>query len=263
MLYLRAIVSLALVFAASIASAADDSLARARQLYNDGKFEAAIEAAEQARLLPAQMHLADLVAARAYLERFRSTSASDDLTNARERFRRISPTGFTPRERGEYIVGLAETLFFEGAYGASASVFDSVLQGHDLTAYGARERVLDWWATAVDRDARPRPEAERQAIYKHLRERLEGELTMHPDFGAASFWLAAATRAQGDLQTAWDAALAGWVRAPLSGDGSVALRADLDRLMQTGIIPDRARAVDAPVDALQLQWEEFKERWRP
>ena len=103
------------------ARAADDPLARARALYNARQFEAAVSAAEQARLLPSKANAADLVAARAYLERFRVSGASDDLTNARERFRRLSPGGFSPRERTEYIVGLGEALYFEGAYGAAAA----------------------------------------------------------------------------------------------------------------------------------------------
>ena len=107
--------------------AADDPLARARLLYNQRQFEEAVTAAEQARLVPAHADLADLVAARAYLERFRQSAASDDLTNARDRLSRIDPAKFPPRERVEYIVGLAEALFFDDSYGAAAAVFDSVL----------------------------------------------------------------------------------------------------------------------------------------
>jgi hypothetical protein len=41
------------------------------------------------------------------------------------------------------------------------------------------------------------------------------------------------------------------------------VRADLDQLVVRGIVPDRARALAQPVDALRLQWEQFKERWKP
>src|SRR3954470_15504302 len=85
---------------------ADDPLARARLLYNQGQFEAAINAAEQARLTAARTDAADLVAARAYLERYRASNAGDDLVNARERLRRIDPLRFAPRDRAEYVVGL-------------------------------------------------------------------------------------------------------------------------------------------------------------
>src|SRR6266516_2486621 len=71
---------------------------------------------------------ADLVAARAYLERFRASEASDDLTNARERLRRLDPQKLAPRERVEYIVGLGEALYLDQSFGAASAVFDSVLQ---------------------------------------------------------------------------------------------------------------------------------------
>lgn len=244
------------------AAAADDPLARARLLYNQRQFEAAVSAAEQARLTASRADAADLVAARAYIERFRESSASDDLTNARERLRRLDPQRFPARERVEYIVGLGETLFFDGSFGAAAGVFESVLKGGDALAGDARERVLDWWATAIDREAKPRSESERQAVYQRIRARMEEELASHSGSGAAAYWVAAAARAQGDLQGAWDAAQAGWVRAPLAADGGAALRADLDLLMVRGIVPDRAKALAQPAETLRTQWEQFKERWK-
>jgi hypothetical protein len=243
------------------AFAADDPLARARTLYNQGQFDASISAAEQARLTPARADAADLVAARAYLERFRASAAGDDLVNARDRLRRIDPQRFQPRDRAEYIVGLGEALFFDGSYGAAANVFDPVLQGNELLTGDARERVLDWWASALDRDSKPRPEIDRQGPYQRIRARMEEELAAHPSSGTAAYWLAAAARAQGDLQAAWDAALAGWVRAPLTSDRGASLRADLDRLVNRAIVPDRAKAIAQPPDTLRQQWEQFKERW--
>jgi hypothetical protein len=251
---------LGLLLARSVA-AADDPLAKARQLYNARDFEAAIAAAEQARLTASRADAADLVAARAYLERFRESAAPEDLTNARDRLRRLDPERFAPRERTEYLIGLGETLYFDGAFGAAAAVFDSVLQGGDLMTGPARERVLDWWATALDRDVRPRPEMDRQGIYQRMRARLESELADHPGSGAASFWLVAASRAQGDLQAAWDAAQAGWVRAPLAADHGAALRADLDRIVMRVLAPERAKVLAQPPENLRAEWERFKARW--
>ena len=242
--------------------AADDPLAHARLLYNQRQYEAAVRAAEQARMTPARADAADLVAARAYLERFRETAASDDLTNARDRLRRLDPQKFGPRERAEYVVGLGETLFFEGAFGAAATVFDSVLNSRDALPGDARERVLDWWASAIDREARPRPDIERQGVYQRIRTRMDEELATHPASGAAAYWIAAAARAQGDLQAAWDAAQAGWVRARLASDKGAALRADLDRLVLRAIVPDRAKATAQPPETLRAEWERFKESWR-
>src|SRR5436309_2954041 len=87
-----------------------DLLVQARLLYNQRKFQEAVSAAEQARLTPARADSADLIAARAYLESFRESGVSDDLTNARERLRRLDPQHFEPPERAEFIVGLGEAL---------------------------------------------------------------------------------------------------------------------------------------------------------
>ena len=250
----------ALCLAAS-AAAADDPVAKARQLYNQGDFAAAIVAAEQARLSPARADAADLVSARAYLEQYRESGAPDDLTNARDRLRRITPERFDPQERTEYLIGLGETLYFDEAYGAASTVFESVLRSANLLTGAARERVLDWWATSFDRDVRPRPELDRQLMYQRMRAGLAEELAQHPTSGAAAYWLAAASRAQGDLQAAWDAAEAGWVRAPLTMDHGETLRADLDRLVLRVIAPERAKVLAQTPDNLRAEWERFKARW--
>ena len=258
---LRVFVVSWLLPAASL-QAADDPLTRARLLYNQRQFQEAVSAAEQARLTPAHADLADLVAARAYLERFRESAASDDLTNARDRLRRLDPLRFPARERLEYIIGLGETLFFDDSFGAAAAVFDSVLLSGEAMPTDARERVLDWWATAVDHEAKPRPDIDRHDIYQRIRARMRDEIATRPANGTAAYWLAASAQAQGDLQAAWDAAQAAWVRAPLASDRGAALRADLDRLVLRAIVPDRAKILGQPAETLRAQWEEFKERWK-
>jgi hypothetical protein len=89
----------------------------------------------------------------------------------------------------------------------------------------------------------------------------------NPESAAAAYWLAAALRGAGDAMDAWHAATAGWVRARLAGARSATLRADLDKLVLQGIIPDRVRTLNpADREAAELQlradWELIKERWR-
>jgi hypothetical protein len=251
------------VSTATAAAAAEDPLSRARQLYNLGQFEAAVSAADQARLTPARADVADLVAARAYLERYRANEAVDDLTNARVRLQRLDPQRFPPRERAEYIIGLGEMLYFDGSFGAAAAVFESALQGVDVPAGPGRERALDWWANALDRDAKALPEPERQAVYQQMRAYMQHELATRPASDIAAYWVASAARSQGDLSAAWDAAQAGWARAPLAPDHGTALRADLDRLVLRAILPERARLLQQSPEALLQEWERFKARWRP
>jgi hypothetical protein len=246
------------------ADAADEPtpLMQARELYNERQFEAAIEAAEQARTDATIADRADLIAARAYLERYRRSAVAEDLAQARERLRRLNPQGLDDRERTEFVVGLGQALYFEESYRAAAEVFDSILDGSDILTLDSRERVLDWWATAIDRDAWRQPQEARRAAYARILDRMRDELSVRPGSATAGYWLAAAARSQGDLQAAWDAAEAGWVRSTLALDRGAVLRAELDQLMLVAIVPERARALEQPADELLLDWENFKERWK-
>jgi hypothetical protein len=82
----------------------------------------------------------------------------------------------------------------------------------------------------------------------------------------ANYWLVAAARNSGDVEGAWTAAMASWVRSILARDRGVALRGDLDRLMIQGIIPDRAARIGGKepnmvVAGLVGEWEAFKASW--
>jgi hypothetical protein len=266
--YHRSMRSIGLIFAsllafAGLAAAADkpDPLAHARLLYNQRQFVAAVSEAEEARSVPSRADSADLIAARAYLERFRESSESDDLTNARDRLRRLDPQRLAGSERPEFLVGVGEALYFDGDFGAAADVFEALLVRQDDLMPVARELVLDWWASALDRDAQPRSDLERTIGYRRIRDRMQDEVARRPASVAAAYWLSAAARGQGDVQAAWDAAQAGWVRSALAGDRGAALRGDLDRLVLRGLVPDRARALSQPPETLRGEWERFKERW--
>lgn len=255
------VVMVCLVVSGASAAEPKDPLARARLLYNQGQFEAAVSAAEEGRRFPERADGADLIAARAYLERYRQSAAAEDLTSARERLRQINPQKLNARERTELVIGLGEALFFDESAGAAAGVFESVLSGTALLDPEARERVLDWWASALDRDARIRADIERPLVYHRILERMQHELGANASSSTASYWMSAAAWGQGDHQAAWDAAQAGWVRAPLASDRGAALRGDLDRLVQRAIIPERARALSQSAAVLQTEWEHFKEKW--
>jgi hypothetical protein len=238
-----------------------DPLERARVLYNQREFTAALAAAEEAAQNPERADSANLIAARAYLERYRQSAASEDLTNARDHLRALNTEGFSPTERVEYVIGLGEALFFDGAPGAAASIFGAVLAGPDFLTPVARDGLLDWWASAIDRDARRHPDIERRAMYQKILDRMEIEVGANPGSAAASYWLAAAAWGRGDLAAAWDASVAAWVRGGLSTDQNADLRGDIDRLVLRGIIPDRAKATAQPAEVLRVEWERFKERW--
>jgi hypothetical protein len=242
-------------------------LTEARRLYNLGQYEAAERLAREAVESPAQADAARVVIGRIQLERFRESGANEDLDSARESLRLVDPRGLDVEERVELTIGLAEALYFERRYSAAADLFDSVLHRSVVLGHPAHERVLDWWATSLDRYAQGLPPEQRASTYDRVTERMRQEIADYPESTAAAYWLAASARAAEDLERAWQAAMAGWVRAVLADDRGAALRADLDRLVVKGIIPDRAARLPGRPDPKQAEtgmlaeWEAFKSAW--
>ena len=251
----------------SIAAArAPDHIALARRLYNQGKFDEAFEAARKALATPATASSARLVMGRIQLERYRLAPSPAGLDEAKAVLRAVDPGALDHRERVELQVGLATLLFFEDRFGAAAELLDPVVDVSATLAPDAHERALEWWATALDRQAQAQPAAERTEVYLRISERMEQELRRDSGSGPASYWLAASARGAGDTERAWSAATAGWIRAALSPDRGVTLKADLDRLVTTAIIPDRAAKLPArerkqALTAMAADWEHFKRIW--
>ncbi len=155
-----------------------------------------------------------------------------------------TPRGCRPARKAEFTLALGQWLFLADKFRAAAELFDSASAGVDKLGPVARDRVLDWWATAIDRQAQEDP-THRAALYQRIVDRMEAELRQQPGSTAAGYWLAAAARSMGDTERAWHAALAGYVRARVAADRGAALRADLDRLVATAVIPERARQMTA------------------
>ena len=241
-----------------------DTLARARLFYNQRQYEQAIAAAQKAVQLPAQADSARLVIGRAYLERFRQSANPEDLSAARDALRRTQAALLPASDRAELLVGLGEALYLDNAFGAASEIFESGLG--PSTPPDARESVLDWWASSLDRLALTRAPEDRPDIYARIVTRMQEELERDPASTSAAYWLAAASRGAGDLERAWNAAVAGWVRALLSRQRGVALRADLDDLVVTGIIPERAREMgpdrERAMAELRKEWEGVKANWK-
>jgi tetratricopeptide (TPR) repeat protein len=249
---------------AGVTAAGPDALATARRLYNLGQYDRALEAAREAAATPATAASARLVIGRINLERYRESAQSADLEEAHTVLLALDPQALDGRERVELQVGLAELLYFDDQFGAAAELFDPVLEASSALGPNAHERVLDWWANALDRQAQA--STDRTSVYERIVVRMEQELRRDPASFPASYWLAAASRGAGDLDRAWAAASAGWIRGVTARDRGVTLRADLDRLVTQAIIPDRAargpardrRQVTATMIA---DWESFKKTW--
>jgi len=243
------------------------ALARARALYNAADFDAAIESALVSREQPDSAHASALVIARSHLERYRQRADVSDLTQAREALVTIQAGLLTPRDQIDLLIGLGQSLFFGELFGPAAEVFDTALGRADGLAGKDRRQLLDWWASALDRDAQLRPLHLRPGAYERLSERMEAELKQDPGCAPANYWLAVSARGSGDVDRAWNAAIAGWVRALLRPETADALRADLDRLVADALIPERVRArppgehADATA-ALTTEWDLVKQQWK-
>jgi tetratricopeptide (TPR) repeat protein len=250
-------------------AATPDALGRARLAYNAGKFDEAISAAKEALEVPALANAAAVVLARADLERFRQSSNPEDLDNARAALKLVVPDRLTPRDHQEFLVALGLSLYLDGCtdgcFSAAAEFFDRALARADPD--GDRERLFEWWAGALDRQAQFGPDEERVAVYRRILGRAEAELARDDRSVPANYWLAAAARGTGDLERAWGAAIAAWVRARDLGPRGDVLRGDLDRFVTLALLPERARQLAADADprpALEqmlAQWDEIKKKY--
>ena len=254
------------VAAPASAARKPDPLLAAREFYNAGQFDRAIEAATEAAANPSEVSSARLVMGRSRLERYRKTSVASDLVDARADLRAVDARALDPRERVELQVGLAVLLFFDDSYGAAAELLDPLLDVSSTLAPDAHDRALEWWATALDRQAQSAASADRTQIYARMIDRMERELRRDAVSAPAGYWLAAAARGSGDLERAQAAAEASWVRATLKPDRAEALRTDLDKLVTQAIIPERANKTPARerqdrIAKLTDEWDKFKAAW--
>jgi hypothetical protein len=261
-----ALLVLLAVSAAPLAAQKAD-LARARVLYNERQFDAAIEAADAAQKMPSTADAATVLLARARLERYRERANPDDLAAARIALGTVRISNLDARDNIDFLMALGEALFFEDDYGAAATLFESGIDAAIAQGSQTGEAMIEWWGSAVERHADSLNRDDRVEAFGRMRDRMARELSRNPGSAAAAYFLVVAIRGEGEPADAWDAAIAGWVRARLAGAQSAQLRADLDKLVLEGIIPDRVRAVapDKRAQAesdLRGEWAVVKERWK-
>jgi tetratricopeptide (TPR) repeat protein len=241
-----------------------DALSRARELYNLHQYDSAIQAAEEARRIPGTVDTATLILGRAYLERFRSGHDAMDLTQARAALMGVDPSRLSPQDSVELVIGLGETLYFDGQFGAAAELFDVALAAPRRIEGSARDGLVDWWADSLDRHAATGPS--RGSVYARMLRRMEEEAQRDSRSTAAPYWLVVAAHGLGDLDRAWNAAIAAWVKAPHVQARAAQLRADLDRYVTQVVIPERAKQSppaeeSARTDILRAEWEAIKHQW--
>jgi hypothetical protein len=243
------------------------ALAKARTLYNAGDYAGAIDAASVARKDEAWADAAALVVARSHLELYRERADAEDLSAARAALGAVRAGALMPRDQVDLIVGLGQSLYLSEIYGAAGELFDTALSRASLLSPRDRLLLLDWWATSLDREAQSRPADRRARVFERISARMNEEIQRDPGSAVANYWLAVAARGTGDIDGAWNSAVAAWVRSTLSPDTASRLRDDLDRLVTQALIPERSRSAGSrepqeAVAALRTEWELIKEQWK-
>jgi hypothetical protein len=252
---------------AAVEAAEPAALARARALYNAGSYGEAIDSAAAARKEPLFADAAALVMSRALLERYRLTPDPADLATARETLRGIQMAPLTPRDQVDLLIGLGQALYLSDSFGAAAELFETALGRSAPMGARDRTRLLEWWATAVDREAQTRSADRRGELFGRVARTMDEELRSDPGSAVANYWLVVAARGQGDLDRAWDAAVAAWVRAGLSPASTDTVRADIERIVTQALVPERSRTrppreqQDAAT-AMRAEWEQIKQQWK-
>jgi hypothetical protein len=256
-----------LVLSAAPALAAEPpQLATARALYNAANYDGAITAASESRRLAQWADASAVVIARSHLELYRLRTTPDDLTAAREALRVVRAASLSPRDQVDLLIGHGQVLYYGDLAGAAAELFDAALGRGALLGARDRQQLLDWWASALDRDAQSRPVDRRQVVYDRILRRMEEELRFDPSNPTGNYWLVVSARGTGDLDRAWHTAVAAWVRASLAPDRAARLREDLDRLVTQALISDRVRARPGreqpeALASLRAAWALVKEQY--
>ncbi len=252
-------------------AAAQSDLERARTLYNAGMFDESIAAAAVAKKKASAAPSATLIAARARLELFRQKHDDpQDLAAAREDLASLNPRILAPQEIIEWQIGLATALFLEDQPGPAAAMFTTVLPAARGLPTGELDKLLEWWASTLSRVAESLSGVARKDAYTAMLAAVRGELERDPLSRPATYWLAVAARGTGDVDGAWNAAVAGWIRGGAQPEGQQ-LRSDLDRFVTQTLIPERAqsrtgqrldaKATMSEIEVMTAEWRAVTGRW--
>ena len=245
------------------------ALAKARSLYNDGNYEGAIDAAAVSRRQAGWADASALVIGRSHLERYRQRLDPKDLAAAREALMTVRLATLAPRDQVDLIIGLGLSLYQGEVFGAAANLFDTALTRGTVLSARDRRQLLDWWATALDRQAQVGLADRRRAVFERIAARMDDELKQDPGSSVALYWRTVAARGGGDLEAAWHAAIAAWVQSTLEPETTESLRGDIEKLVQQALIPERSRLMardprdpQETVSMLRAEWELVKQQYK-
>jgi len=249
----------------AIAAGAQTPAEAARHLYNQGRYDQALTAADRLRAVAATANLGALIAGRARIERFRTSGDEADVQAARQALAAVKPSRLVARDQTDYLVGLGELQYLDDTFDVAAELFEVALDRIGDANPRDFNRVFDWWAASLDRHARSSDASARDLAYARLRDRSLIERARRASAVSVSYWLVVALRSLGELDRAWAVARTAWITAALDDDQGPPLRADLDRLVNEALIPERVREMggsdrdrERNAAALHAAWETMK-----
>ncbi len=181
-----------------------DPLTEARDLYNQERYDDAIEKATAARDVPALADGAGVVLARAHLDRYRKSAETHDLLEARTELKAIDVTKLSADDRVSLAIARGESLYlddsdaFDDRYSAAAEEFEIALTQAATLDDKNRDALFDWWAGSLDRQAQQGPEADRKLIYARILARAADEVALPNGSASASYWLPVSARGVDD-----------------------------------------------------------------
>jgi hypothetical protein len=251
--------------------AAQSALERARILYNAGSLDAAIQAAASERSKPATASSAALIIARARLERFSQTASPEDLDSARQELASLNPLDLSRHEMIEWQIGLGQTLYLENEIGPASEWFRALIpSARAQLPPPEADKLLEWWAATTSKLAESLAGNLREEQHREVLTMMEEELQRDPSSRAATYWIVVASRGVGDLNRAWNTAVAGWIRAKGVARPQE-LRAELEQFVLYTIVPERAqlrtgqrldnRETLAEINAMTEEWRKLTSRW--
>ena len=96
---------------------------------------------------------------------------------------------------------------------------------------------------------------------------MESEIGRDPASPVANYWLAVAARGLGDLDRAWELAIAAWVRLRLSPGSAGDVRQALDEFVTQVLVPERvrlrgSREPQETARAMREERELLKQQWK-
>ena len=261
----------ALALSWPVSAAAQNDLERARALYNEGLYDDSIAAALAAKNKPNAAASATLIAARARLERYRQVKDPQALAAARIDLMSLNPRNLAPQEAIEWQIGLGTALFLDDQPGPAAEMFTSVLpSARSRVSPAELEKLVEWWAATLSRVAEALSGSARKDAYHAMESAVREELDRNPLSRPASYWTVVAKRGTGNVEGAWNSAVAGWIRAGSQADSKV-FRADLDRFVTQTLIPERAqartgqrldsKATTSEIAVMNEEWRAITSRW--